>query len=194
MHEKKTMNDVLQFDTCPVTLKEALKAHIEKTMFRRIRLWERLLLVAVAVLCLGGGVVCAVYSFVANNLTATQYFYLLSTVPFAAAGAFWCVSTLKRGTFHTMRDDIRIPTVVWIFLTVILVMEMLTGQAESTIMKTIAAFVVIGFPMTWDRMRASELRIQETVLRVALYKSDLSEGSPRDDDQGVRINDSKNSP
>ncbi len=194
MHEKKTMNDVLQLDTCPVTLKEALKAHIEKTMFRRIRLWERLLLVAVAVLCLGGGVVCAVYSFVANNLTATQYFYLLSTVPFAAAGAFWCVSTLRRGTFHTMRDDIRIPAVVWIFLTVILVMEMLTGQAESSIMKTIAAIVIIGFPMTWDRMRASELRIQETVLRVALYKSDLSEGSPRDADQGASVKDSKNSP
>jgi len=194
MHEKKTMNDVLQLDTCPVTLKEALKAHIEKMMFRRIRLWERLLLVAVAVLCLGGGVVCAVYSFVGNNLTATQYFYLLSTVPFAAAGAFWCVSTLRRGTFHTMRDDIRIPAVVWIFLTVILVVEILTGQAESTIMKTIAAFVVIGFPMTWDRMRASELRIQETVLRVALYKSNLSEGSPRDAGQGARVKDSKNSP
>ena len=194
MHEKKTMDDVLQLDTCPVTLKEALKAHIEKTMFRRIRLWERLLLVAVAVLCLGGGVVCAVYSFVANNLTATQYFYLLSTVPFAAAGAFWCVSTLRRGTFQTMRDDIRIPAVVWVFFTVILVVEILTGQAESTIMKTIAAFVVIGFPMTWDRMRASELRIQETVLRAALYKSDLSEGSPRDADQGARIKDSKNSP
>lgn len=194
MHEKKTMNDVLQLDTCPVTLKEALKAHIEKTMFRRIRLWERLLLVAVAVLCLGGGVVCAVYSFVVNNLTATQYFYLLSTVPFAAAGAFWCVSTLRRGTFHTMRDDIRIPAVVWVFLTAILVVEILTGQAESTIMKTIAAFVVIGFPMTWDRMRASELRIQETVLRVALYKSDLSEGSPRDAGQDARIKDSKNSP
>jgi len=61
-------------------------------------------------------------------------------------------------------------------------------------MKTIAAFVVIGFPMTWDRMRASELRIQETVLRVALYKSDLSDASPRDADQGARVKDSKNSP
>ena len=89
MHEKKTMNDVLQLDTCPVTLKEALKAHIEKTMFRRIRLWERLLLVAVAVLCLGGGAVCAVHFFTANALTATQRFYLLVILPFAAAGALW---------------------------------------------------------------------------------------------------------
>ncbi len=193
MHEKKTMNDVLQFDTCPMTLKEALKAHIEKAMFRRIRLWERLLLVAVAVLCLGGGVVCAVYSFVVNNLTATQYFYLLSTVPFAAAGAFWCVSTLRRGTFHTMRDDIRIPAVVWAFLVVILVVEILTGQPESTITKTIAAIVVIGFPMTWDRMRASELRIQETVLRIALYKSDLSEGPPQDADRHDSAKDPNNS-
>lgn len=176
MNDKKNMNNVLQLDTCPVTLKEALKEHIEKKMFRRIRLWERLLLVAVLVLCIGGGLFCAVHSFVANNLTAMQHFYLLSIVPLAAAGAFWCVSTLIRGTVDTMKDDIHIPVVVWAFLTVILVVEILTGQAESSIIKTIAAFVVIGFPMTWDRMRASELRIQETVLRVALYKSDLSDG------------------
>lgn len=193
MHEKKTMNDVLQLDTCPVTLKEALKAHIEKTMFRRIRLWERLLLVAVAVLCLGGGVVCAVYSFVANNLTATQYFYLLSTVPFAAAGAFWCVSTLRRGTFHTMRDVIRVPAVVWGFLTVLLVVEIVTGQPESAIMKTIAAVVLIGFPMTWDRIRASELLIQETVLRIALHTSDPSEGPPQGTDQRVSANTDEDS-
>ena len=176
MNDKKNMNDVLNFDTCPMTLKVALKEHIDKKMFRRIRLWERLLLVAVIVLCIGGGLFCTVHSFVANNLTAMQHFYLLSIVPLAAAGVFWCVSTLIRGTFNTMRDDIRIPAVVWVFLTVILVVEILTGQAESSIMKTIAALVVIGFPMTWDRMRASELRTQETVLRVALYKSDLSDG------------------
>ncbi len=182
MNDKKNMNDVLQFDTCPMTLKVALKDHIEKKMFRRIRLWERVLLVTVVILCIGGGLFCIVHFFVANNLTAMQHFYLFSTVPIAVAGAFWCISALIRGTFNTMKDDIRIPTVVWGFLTVILVMEILTGQAESSIMKTIAAFVVIGFPMTWSCMRASELRTQETVLRVALYKSDLSDGSLRDAD------------
>jgi hypothetical protein len=182
MYEKGSMNDVLQLDTPPTTFKEALRAHVEKAMFRRPRLWERLLLIAVAVLCVGGGVACAVYFFAANALTAMQGFYLLMTVPLAAAGAFWCLSTLRRGTLHTMRDDIRIPAVVWAFLVVILVVEILTGQPESTIMKTIAAIVVIGFPMTWDRMRASELRIQETVLRIALYKSDLSEGPRQDAD------------
>ena len=176
MNDKKNMNDVLSFDTCPINLKVALKEHIEKKMFRRIKLWERLLLVAVIVLCIGGGLFCTVHSFVNNSLTAMQHFYLLSTVPIALAGAFWCVLTLKRGTFDTMKNDIHIPVVVWGFLTVVLVMEILTGQAEGFIMKTIAALVVIGFPMTWDRMRASELRTQETVLRVALYKSDLSDG------------------
>jgi hypothetical protein len=176
MNDKKNMNDVLNFDTCPMTLKVALKEHIEKKMFRRIRLWERLLLVAVIVLCIGGGLFCTVHSFAANSLTAMQHFYLLITVPIAAAGAFWCISALRRGTFDTMKDDIHIPVVVWGFLTVVLVMEILTDQAESSIMKTIAALVVIGFPITWERMRASELRTQETVLRVALYKSDLSDG------------------
>jgi hypothetical protein len=175
MNDKKTMNDVLNFDTCPMTLKVALKEHIDKKMFRRIKMWERVVLVAVVVLCIGGGLFCT-YSFVTNNFTAMQRFYLLSVVPVAVAGALWGVSTLKRGTYNIMKDEIRIPTVVWTFLTVILVMEILTGQAESSIIKTIAAFVVVGFPMTWDRMKASELRTQETVLRVALYKSDLSDG------------------
>ena len=88
MHEKETMKDVLQLDTPPTTLKEALRAHVEKAMFRRLRSWERLLLIAVAVLCVGGGVTCAVYFFAANALTTMQRFYLLITVPLAVAGAF----------------------------------------------------------------------------------------------------------
>ena len=70
-----------------------------------------------------------------------------------------------------MKDDIRIPGVVWLFLVVVLVVEILTGQPESAIIKTIAAIVLIGFPITWDRIKASELRIQETVLRTALYRA-----------------------
>jgi hypothetical protein len=183
MHETETMNDVLKLDTPPTTIKEALRAHVEKALFKPLRPWERLGIVAVAVLCLILGTVCAVYFFVADALTAMQHFYLLITVPFAVAGAFWCISTLRRGAFHTMRDDIRIPAVVWAFLVVILVVEIIMGQPESSIVKTIAAIVVIGFPMTWDRMKASELRIQETVLRIALYKSDLSEEPSQDANQ-----------
>ena len=130
----------------------------------------------------------------ANALTAMQQFYLLVTVPFAAAGAVWCLSTLRRRALQTMKDDIRIPAVVWAFLTVILVVEMLTGQPESTITKTIAAIVVIGFPMTWDRIRASELRIQEILLRLALHKSEPSEEPPQDADRRVRAKDPTNSP
>ena len=180
MKEKDNMKDILNFDTCPLTLKDSLKANIKQTMFRRIKLWERLLLIAVFILCLGGGLVCAVYPFVTDKLISMQRFYLFSVVPLAAAGAFWCISTLKRGTFNMMKDEIRIPTVVWIFLTVILVVEILTGQTESVIIKTIAAFVVVGFPMTWDRMKASELRTQETILRITLYKSDLSDEFSQD--------------
>ncbi len=180
MKEKGNINDVYNFDACPSTLKNSLKTRIEETIFRRIKFWERLLLIAVIILCLGGGLFCAVCPFVANNLTSMQHFYLFSVVPLAAVGVLWCASTLKRGTFNIIKDDIRIPTVVWIFLTVILVVEILTGQTESTIIKTVAAFVAIGFPMTWDRMKASALRTQETILRIALYKLDLSDEFSQD--------------
>lgn len=177
MHKKETMNDVLQLDSPPATAQEALRAHVEKAMFKPIRPWERLGLIAVTFLCVGGGSACIVYFFAAGVLTSMQRFYLLITSPLAAGGASWCISTLRRGTFHTMKDDVRIPTIVWAFLVVILVVEILTGQPSSTITKTIAAIVVIGFPMTWDRMKASELRIQETILRAALHKS-VQTGEP----------------
>ncbi|HEG42655.1 MAG TPA: hypothetical protein ENH94_01255 [Phycisphaerales bacterium] len=174
MKEKGNINDVFNFDACPSTLKDSLKTRIEETIFRRIKFWERLLLIVVIILCFGGGLFCAVCPFVDSNLTSMQRFYLFSVVPLAAVGVLWCASTLKRGTFDIIKDDIRIPTAVWTFLTVILVVEILTGQTENTIIKTVAAFVAIGFPMTWDRMKASALRTQETILRIALYKSDLS--------------------
>ena len=194
MRERRPMNEILELDPLPPAFKEALQARVEKALFERVRPWERLLLVAVAILCLGGGTVCAVYAFAASALTANQRFLLLITVLLAAAGASWCLSTLRRGTFHTMRDVVRIPAVVWSFLVVVLVVEMLTGQRESAIMRTIAAVVLIGFPMTWDRIRACELRIQETVLRAALYTSDLSEGPQQGADQRVNAKTPNDSP
>jgi len=185
MHEIEPMNDVMRLDAPSATLKEALEEHVEKAMFRRIRPWERLLLVAVTVLCIGGGAACIVHYFAADALTAMQRFYLAVTAPFAAAGALWCVSSLRRGTFDAIGDTIRVPVVVWGFLTVILAVEIVTGQPESAIVKTVAATVLIGFPLTWDRIRASELRIQETVLRAALYGADLSERRSPDSDQDV---------
>jgi len=183
MHERRPINEFSRLDTLPPAFRKALQARVEKELFRAIRPWERFLLVAVTVLCLGGGAVCALYAFAANALTGMQRFYLFITVPIAAAGAFWCISTLRRGMFHTMRDVVRIPVVVWSFLVVVLVVQILTGQLERAIMKTIAAIVVIGFPITWDRIRASELLIQETVLRTAVYTSDLSKGPPEDTDR-----------
>lgn len=185
MHEIEPMNDVMRLDAPSATLKEALEAHVEKAMFRRIKPWERLLLVAVTVLCIGGGAACAVHYFTADALTAMQRFYIAVTAPIAAAGALWCVSSLRRGTFDVIRDTIRVPAVVWAFLTVIVAVEIGTGQPESAIVKTVAAIVLIGFPLTWDRIRASELRIQETVLRAALYGSDPSEGGSLDSGQDV---------
>ena len=193
MHERRPMNEAFQLDPLPPGFKEALQERVEKVLFRRVRPWERWLLVAVVILCLGGGVVCAVYAFAASALTAMQRFFLSITVLLAAAGAVWCLSTLRRGTFHTMRDVIRVPAVVWGFLTVLLVVEIVTGQPESAIMKTIAAVVLIGFPMTWDRIRASELLIQETVLRIALHTSDPSEGPPQGTDQRVSANTDEDS-
>ena len=194
MDETKLMNDVMRLDAPPPRLREALEAHVERALFRRIKPWERLLLVAVAVLCIGGGAACAIHYFTADALTAVQRFYLTVTVPVAAAGALWCLTSLRRNTFDTIRDTIRVPVVVWAFLTVVLVAEIVTERPESAIVKTIAAIVVIGFPLTWDRIRAAELRIQETVLRAALYRSAATDRPPEETDQRMSVKDLDDSP
>ena len=192
MLDRKPMKDVMRLDALTPTLKEALHAHVEKMVSKRIKPWERFLLVTVAVLCLGGGAVCAVCAFV-PGFTAWQRFCLLITLSLAVAGSLWTILTLRRRAFHTMKDDIRIPAAVWAYLVVILAGQIATGQPESSIVTTVAAMVVIGFPMTWDRMKVSELRIQETVLRTALYRSDQSEAPPHDADQRVTVETPNNS-
>ena len=88
MKEKGNINDVYNFDACPSTLKDSLKTRIEETIFKRIKFWERLLLIVVIILCLGGGLFCAVCPFVASNLTSMQRFYLFNTFDYFAGVGF----------------------------------------------------------------------------------------------------------
>ena len=176
MNERERKEDILKLNKCPRDFKDALRQQAEKMHHRPLKSWERLLITALVVLSLCGIVVCGILLLTADWVTtAHQRFSLSLGLVFTGASAFWLISILKRGAHRPMADEI--PLGVWYFCTAIVCSEIFTGQSEHTILTSIGALVVIGFVMTWERIKASELRVQETILRIALHDSDSRENT-----------------
>jgi hypothetical protein len=143
-----------------------------------LRLWERLLLAWAAVLMVGLALFCGIMLF-RTDLAAGQRFYLLVALPLAGVVVVWSFSTLRRGTRRPTKDDVLIEWAQWLFFTVVVCWELATGRSERAVAVLIAVIVLVGFPFTWGRVRTSEMRIRETILRIALHSLDSGGNATR---------------
>ncbi|HUU53856.1 MAG TPA: hypothetical protein VMY87_02960, partial [Armatimonadota bacterium] len=102
----------------------------------------------------------------------------------ASLGVVWSVSTLRRGVLHPATDDVLMEGVVWAFFVVVVCWEIFLQRGEGAMADVIAAIVLVGFPITWDHVRAAELRTRETILRIALHSLDRDQDTAPDSTQG----------
>ena len=93
------------------------------------------------------------------------------------------MSTLKRGVLRPAKDDVVMEGVVWAFFVVVVCWELLLDRGAGAMADVIAAIVLVGFPFTWGRVRAAELRTRETILRLALHSLDRGRDAAPDSAQ-----------
>ena len=169
MTNRKESDDFLALDVPSAEARERLREQVAGLLHPPIKPWERFLLYFVAFAGLGGTVVCGALAIgVGFELTTLQRLYLALTAFLGGAGTLWAVRTLKQSTHDIARDDVVIRGAVWAFLVVFVCLELFTGQSERTFLTSIMAIVLVGFPMSWDRVKVSELRTRETMLKIAL--------------------------
>ncbi|UCH35870.1 MAG: hypothetical protein JSV65_05820 [Armatimonadota bacterium] len=178
MNDTERREDILQLDAIPADLRDRLRRQVMGMLHQPLSLWERLLLAWVAVLMVGLAVFCALMLF-RTDLAASQRFYLVVTLPLAGVVAVWSFHTLRRGTRRPMKDDVLVEGAAWLFFVIVVCWELITGRGESAVVAIIVAIVLVGFPITWGRVRTSELRIRETVLRIALHSLDSGGNADR---------------
>jgi hypothetical protein len=183
MNDSTRNEDILQYDRCPKDLREVLLEKAVNMQRRPISRWERLLMACLGAICVCGVAVCAVLLLKEGFAkTKHQCFALLVTLLFSAASAYWVWSVLKRGYYRALQAEM--PYAVWIFCAAIIASEIFTKQDERTLLTSIVGIVLIGFAMTWDRIKASELRVREGALRIALEFCDNREKQLSDKGDG----------
>jgi len=179
MSDNTRNEDVLRQDRCPKDFHDYVQDAAARIRRRPVNRWERSLMAVLSAASVCGVGVCAVLLLKAGFVTtANQRFVLLLALLFAAAAAFWCWSVLKRGYYRALQPEM--PYAVWIFCTAVICVEIFTKQGERTLLTSIAGVVLIGFVMTWDRIVASEMRVRESVLRIALELCNEREMQPPD--------------
>jgi len=180
MNERERREDILQLDVAPENLTDRIRQQVADMLEKPLRLWERLLVALVAVSTLAGSVVICSILLLKTDLAAVQRFSLLAALLLAGLGAVWCFSTLRRGVLRPATDDVLLEGVVWAFFVVVVCWEMFLHRGEGAMTDVIAAIALVGFPFTWGRVRAAELRTRETILRIALYSMDRGQDAAPD--------------
>jgi hypothetical protein len=184
MNERERREDILQLDVAPEHLAGRIRQQIADMLEKPLRLWERLLVALVAVSTLAGSVVICSILLLRTDLVAVQRFYLFVALLLASLGIVWSLSTLRRGVLRPATDDVLMEGVVWAFFVAVVCWELLMDRGDGAMADAIAAIVLVGFPFTWSRVRAAELRTRETILRIALHSLDRNQDTAPDSTQG----------
>jgi len=184
MDPRERREDILELDVAPEHLAGRIRQQIADMLEKPLRLWERLLVALVAAVSLAGGMIMCGLLLFGSDLAAVQRFYLFAALLLASLGVVWSVSTLRRGVLHPATDDVLMEGVVWAFFVVVVCWEIFLQRGEGAMADVIAAIVLVGFPITWDHVRAAELRTRETILRIALHSLDRDQDTAPDSTQG----------
>ena len=184
MDPRERREDILELDVAPEHLTDSIRQQLADMIEKPMRLWERVIVGLVAVSTVAGGVVICSLLALKTDLTAVQRFYLFAALLLGVLGAVWSLSVLRRGVLHPATDDVLLEAVVWGFFVVVVCWEIFLQRGEGAMADVIAAIVLVGFPFTWGRVRAAELRTRETILRIALYSLDRGQEAAPGSTQG----------
>jgi hypothetical protein len=77
----------------------------------------------------------------------------------------WGLATLRRGTVRLL-DTTAMANIAFAFVIVVLCGSLLLGKVISA--DLVAGVAVVGFVVTWNRIKASELHLRENILRLEL--------------------------
>jgi membrane associated rhomboid family serine protease len=184
MDPRERREDILELDVAPEHLTDRIRQQIVDMLEKPLRLWERLLVALVAVSTLAGSVVICSMLLLRIDLDAAQRFYLFAALLLGVLGAVWSLSVLRRGVLRPATDDVLVEGVVWAFFAVVVCWELFVDRGEGAMTDVIAAIVLVGFPFTWGRVRAAELRTRETMLRIALHSLERDQDAAPGSTQG----------
>jgi hypothetical protein len=177
MNPRERREDILGLDVAPDHLTDSIRQQLAGMLERPMRLWERLVIGLVAVSTVAGSIVICSLLALKPDLAGVQRFYLFAALLLGGLGAVWSLCLLKRGVFRPTADDVLLEGVVWAFFGIVVCWEIFLHRGEGAMTDVIAAIVLVGFPFTWSRVKAAELRTRETVLRLALYSLDRAQAA-----------------
>lgn len=178
MNDDELGDRLIELEDYPEDLRKDLEADIKRVREKALTRWTR---ASILLWCIPLSFTCMVYLGF-SAITAGAGMPLLTRVGAAIVSVtfgallLWCLVTLKRGT-ERLRDSTVITSVAWGLVVLFLCKSLLvTRDVDASL---VAGLVVVGSAATWARIRASELRLRENILRLELGMIDLVKGAKR---------------
>jgi FtsH-binding integral membrane protein len=163
---------LVELEGYPEELRRSIEAEVARLKEQPLRRWVRAVILFWCVPLALVAIVFVGHKVLTAGAGLPSLIRIEGAVFLVMMGAFlvWCLTTLRRGS-ERARDDRVITNVAFGFVVLILCASLLVTQEISA--DLVAGIAVVGFAVTWARIKTSELQLRENILRLELRMIDL---------------------
>lgn len=172
MNKDDLRERLLELEGYPEDLRKSLEAEVARLKDQPLTRWTRTVILFWCIPLALGAMVFLGYKVLTAGPALPWLNRIEGAVFLVMMGAFlvWCLTTLRRGT-ERLRDDTVITNIAFGFVVLILCASLLVTKEIST--DLVAGIAIVGFAVTWARIKTSELQLRENILRLELRMIDL---------------------